>query len=162
MTATPAGALPPGCCLRRAIARDRWTIRKLVFSEKLDPTQLRWQNFWVIEFEHQIIACGQLRTLDEGQELGSLVVLPNWRKQGLGTYLTRHLSGIATQPLYLECLGQRLAEFYRRLGFVEADWDEMPRSLKRKFGLTRFVSRVFSLPLHILHYQSPSTTSRET
>lgn len=32
-------SLPIGCILRRASVNDIWQIRKLVLSEKLDPTQ---------------------------------------------------------------------------------------------------------------------------
>jgi amino-acid N-acetyltransferase len=101
-----SSSLPAGCVLRRASAKDIWRIRKLVFSEKLDPTQLRWQQFWVIEREGQLVACGQLRNFPGAQELSSLVVVPAWRDRGLGTYLTKHLIQQATEPLYLECLGR--------------------------------------------------------
>jgi amino-acid N-acetyltransferase len=36
--------LPEQCILRQASDRDLRSIRKLVFSAKLDPTQLRWQQ----------------------------------------------------------------------------------------------------------------------
>src|ERR671932_2532405 len=114
----PSPSLPLGCILRRASAGDIWPIRKLVLSARLDPTQLRWSQFWVIECEGRVVACGQLRSFPGAQELGSLVVTPAWRGRGLGSYLTKHLIQAATQPLYLECLGSRLAKFYTRFGFV--------------------------------------------
>ncbi|MFP3435630.1 GNAT family N-acetyltransferase, partial [Paraburkholderia sp. SIMBA_061] len=81
--------------------------RKLVLSARLDPTQLRWEQFWVIECQGEVIACGQLRNFGDDQELGSLVVAKPWRDRALGTALTQHLIAQATQPLYLECLGKR-------------------------------------------------------
>ncbi len=102
-------SLPSGCVLRKATSSDRWPIRLLVFSAKLDPTQLNWQQFWVIECDayggqslRHLVACGQLRNFSGAQELGSLVVAPSWRGRGLGTLLTQHLINTATQPLYLE------------------------------------------------------------
>lgn len=65
----------------------------------LDPTQLRSSQFSVIECEGRVIACGQLRCFPQAQELGSVVVAPAWRGQGLGTHLVKHLIDRATQPL---------------------------------------------------------------
>ncbi len=145
--------LPPNHHLRRANVKDMWKIRKLVFSAKLEPTQLRWSNFWVIESEGEIIACGQLRSYGESQELGSLVVTAKCRKQGLGSYLTQHLIHQATQPLYLECASW-LTSFYHRFGFVEVSLQNLPQPLKRKFGFTQFITRIFPIiSLKIMQYQ---------
>ncbi len=111
MTHDSSLSLPPGCSLRPAHSADEWPIRRLVLSAKLDPTQLRWAQFWVVEYEGTVIACGQLRSFPDAQELGSLVVAPKWRGQGLGTRLTTHLIEQATQPLYLECLGKNWRNF---------------------------------------------------
>ncbi|MBD2028320.1 GNAT family N-acetyltransferase [Leptolyngbya sp. FACHB-711] len=144
--------LPDGCVLRPARQEDAWTIRRLVIGALLDPTQLRWQQFWVIECREKVIACAQLRTFPGAQELGSLVVSKNWRNKGLGTLLSQHLRQQANQPLYLECLGERLVNFYQRLGFVPVAWQDLPQSLKRKYGISEFVAGLFRLPLQILHY----------
>lgn len=144
--------LPLGCILRRATAKDIWAIRKLVLTAKLDPTQVRWQQFWVIESDGDLVACGQLRSFSGAQELGSVVVAPAWRGKGLGTYLVKHLVQQATQPLYLECLGSRLASFYTRFGFVPVSWQELPRSLKIKFGLSTLAATLIRLPVTIMHY----------
>lgn len=155
--------LPKGCQLRPANPSDAWAIRRLVFSAWLDPTQIRWTQFWVIEAVDgqdragTLIACGQLRDLEDAQELGSLVVKPRWRHQGLGTTLTEHLIHQATKPLYLECLGDRLLGFYMRLGFVVADWETMPQSMRAKFHITRRLASLFRLPLHVLEYSAVGT-----
>jgi len=148
-----SSSLPAGCVLRRASAKDIWRIRKLVFSEKLDPTQLRWQQFWVIECEGELVACGQLRNFAGVQELSSLVVVPAWRDRGLGTFLTKHLIQEATEPLYLECLGQRLAKFYTRFGFMPVSWQDVPQSLKFKFGLSQLGRKLLRIPVEIMHYK---------
>lgn len=145
--------LPSGCHLRPASANDIWVIRKLVLSAKLDPTQLRWQQFSVVECNERVVACGQLRAFAGAQELGSLVVASNWREKGLGTYLVEYLIGQATQPLYLECLGQKLARFYARFGFVPVSWEELPRSLKFKFALSALGARL-GVPVTIMRYSS--------
>ncbi len=82
------------CCLRQATTQDIWGIRRLVLGAFLDPTQLKAEQFWVIELKGKIIACGQLRNFGEGQELGSVVVARRWRNQGLGSYLTERLENV--------------------------------------------------------------------
>lgn len=144
--------LPPECILRPACAKDTWAIRFLVLAAKLDPTQLRWQQFWVIECDGRLAACGQLRSFPNAQELGSLVVARPWRDQGLGSYLVEYLIQKATQPLYLECLGGRLANFYTRFGFVSVSWRELPRPLKLKFGFSTLAATLFQIPVVIMQY----------
>lgn len=146
--------LPSECAIRPACDQDIKSIRRLVWSAKLDPTQLRWEQFWVIECEGKLAACGQLRNFAGAQELGSLVVAKDWRDRGLGSYLTKYLIQQATEPLYLECLGKRLASFYTRFGFVEVSVQELPQSLKFKFGLSQLAKTLFKIPVTIMQYQA--------
>lgn len=146
-------SLPPQCAIRPACTQDIKSIRMLVWSAKLDPTQLRWEQFWVIECSGEVVACGQLRNFTGAQELGSLVVAKDWRDRGLGSYLTKYLIQQATEPLYLECLGKRLASFYTRFGFVEVSVQELPQSLKFKFGLSQLAKTLFRVPVTIMQYQ---------
>lgn len=147
-------SLPNGCILRQATSEDIWSIRWLVMKAKLDPTQIRFSQFSVIECQGKIVACGQLRNFYDTQELGSLVVTLAWRNRGLGTLITRHLIEEATQPLYLECLGQRLAKFYTNFGFVVITFEDLPRSLKNKFGLSQLGKRLLRVPVVFMHYPS--------
>ncbi len=150
--------MPPDVILRPATAADRGAIRRLVLSALLDPTQLRWSQFWVIECEGHVVACGQLRSFSQAQELGSLVVAPAWQGRGLGSCLAEHLIQEATQPLYLECLGDRLARFYTRLGFVAIAWQDLPNSLKWKFGISQLASRLLPmLSVNIMQYQKTNS-----
>jgi amino-acid N-acetyltransferase len=50
-------------------------------------------------------------------------------------------------------LGKRLALFYTRFGFVEAAWQELPQSLKLKFGLSQLAKTLFRIPVKIMQYQ---------
>ncbi|MEH2110010.1 GNAT family N-acetyltransferase [Nostoc sp.] len=154
-------SLPSGCILRKAAYGDQWSIRLLVFSAKLDPTQLDWQQFWVIECDQNLVACGQLRNFSGAQELGSLVVASAWRGRGLGTLLTQHLINTATQPLYLECLGQRLAQFYSRFDFVPISFEDLPEFprkkglslLKGKFRFSQLAKRLLRVPVVFMEYR---------
>ncbi|MEH2068657.1 MAG: GNAT family N-acetyltransferase [Nostoc sp.] len=156
--------LPSGCILRKATSADQWSIRLLVFSAKLDPTQLNWQQFSVIECDRNLVSCGQLRNFSGAQELGSLIVAPAWRGRGLGSLLTQHLINTATQPLYLECLGQRLSEFYSRFGFVPISFADLPQfrktsvlpTLKDKFRLSQLAKRLLRVPVVFMEYRRNS------
>lgn len=150
-------SLPPGCILRPACANDKWAIQKLVLGAKLDPTQLRWQQFQVIELNGKIIACGQLRSFPGAQELGSVVVATVWRGQGLGSFLIKHLMQEASQPLYLECLGKKLAKFYARFGFVAITWQELPRPLKLKFSLSALAATLLRIPVIFMKDSGPDS-----
>lgn len=136
--------------IRAARPEDMGAIRRLVLSAMLDPTQLRWSQFWVIEAEGKVIACGQLRNFPGAQELGSVVVDRNFRGQGLGSRLIQHLMHQATQPLYLECVGKKLAQYYTRFGFVPVSWRELPPSLQRKFGLSALAAKWFRFPVTLM------------
>lgn len=146
--------LPPECILRKATSADKWSIRLLVFSAKLDPTQLLWEQFWVIECKGKLAACGQLRNFPSAQELGSVVVASSWRGQGLGNLITQHLIQQAIQPLYLECLGKKLAKFYRKHGFVEIDFAQLPLSLKHKFQFSNLGRKLLRIPVIYMKYSN--------
>lgn len=161
-------SLPSGCVLRQATSADQWSIRSLVFSARLDPTQLNWQQFWVIEYDayggqslRNLVACGQLRNFSGAQELGSLVVASACRGRGLGILLTQHLISTATQPLYLECLGQRLTQFYSRFGFVPISFEDLPQfprtqglsTLKGKFRFSQLAKRLLKVPVVFMEYR---------
>ncbi|BAT55930.1 GCN5-related N-acetyltransferase [Nostoc sp. NIES-3756] len=152
-------SLPSGCKLRRATSDDIWSIRWLVFSSILDPTQLLWQQFWVIQCQEKIVACAQLRNFSQAQELGSLVVTPAWRGRGLASFLTHHLIITATQPLYLECIGERLAQFYQGFSFVPIAFEELPKSLQPKFRISQLAKKLLRVPVIFMQYRGGASHS---
>jgi amino-acid N-acetyltransferase len=107
----------------------------------------------VIEREGHFVACGQLQNDPGTQELGTLVVVPAWCGRGLGSFLIKYLIQEATQPLYLECVGERRALFYTRFGFVRVFWQELPPPLKLKFGFAQVFRALFGIPGVIMQYQ---------
>jgi amino-acid N-acetyltransferase len=70
----------------------------------------------------------------------------------LGGILTQHLIHQATLPLYLECLGQQLAQFYIRFGFTPVAFDNLPPSLKRKFGISHLGKKLIRIPVVFMQY----------
>ncbi|MBW4557752.1 MAG: GNAT family N-acetyltransferase [Trichormus sp. ATA11-4-KO1] len=153
--------LPKSCVICRAKPKDKWLIIFLVFRAWLDPTQLKWQNFWIIKIDNRVIAIGQLRNFYLAQELGSLFVLPAWRKQGLGTFMTQHLINQATQPLYLKCVEHRLVNFYIKQGFIPVKFKDLPSALQYKFRLSQARKKYFKGFVVFMKYQKIDELTQE-
>ncbi|MBD2303498.1 GNAT family N-acetyltransferase [Nostoc sp. FACHB-87] len=138
--------------IRKAKSCDIGLIIFLIFKARLDPTQMRWQQFLVIEYHGRLIAFGQIRNYYIAQELGSLYVAPNFRNQGLGSFLVENLVNEAIQPLYLKCVKRELIEFYIKCGFTPVLFEELPCPLKFKFRLSHFRNRFFNASVIFMKY----------
>lgn len=148
--------LQPGYILRKAKPTDMWAIVFSIIRARLDPSQLKWHQFLVIEHNGCLVAFGQLRNFQAAQELGSLFVMPACRNSGLGTFIIQHLIAQATQPLYLKCLDQRLEKFYAKRGFVPVRFEKLPTSLKSKFYFSNFRKNFFKAFVVFMKYQDCS------
>jgi N-acetylglutamate synthase-like GNAT family acetyltransferase len=124
--------------IRRAVAEDQATIRRMIREEQLDPTALRWQHFVVAEREGEIVGIGQIRPYRRCRELGSLVVREDMRGQGLGGQIIRALLEGETEAVYLECLTS-MAPYYQRFGFATIPWWRAPMPLKLKAAFNKIV-----------------------
>lgn len=115
----------------------------MVRRERLDPTQLKVEQFIVAETVQagrpRIIGCGQMRRYPGALELGSLVVEPDWRGQGVDAALVHYLLASTNRDVYLECRAE-LASYYRQFGTELVGWTDLPAALKLKFGLGRLLS----------------------
>jgi amino-acid N-acetyltransferase len=78
--------------VRPATPEDQAAIRALVHAERLNPTGLHWPNFVVATQGPAIVGAAQMRRHPDGsRELGSLVVAPHARGQGISTRLIEAL-----------------------------------------------------------------------
>ncbi|MCS6964699.1 GNAT family N-acetyltransferase [Thermoflexus sp.] len=133
--------------LRPARPEDQIIIRRLVCQARLNPFDLHWSRFQVIEAGEQVVGVGQIRHHGDGtRELASLVVDPAWRGRGLGSILVRALMAQEPGPLYLVCR-RELEGFYQRFGFQRISGQEMPPRFRwidrmaRLFGRSWIVMR---------------------
>jgi N-acetylglutamate synthase-like GNAT family acetyltransferase len=94
-----------------------------------------WKKFWIIEQKGHIVACGKLCEYVTYSMLYNVLVLPEYRHQGLGTALVRHLSGQATKPLYLACFPSKIG-FYTRLGFAQMRSSDLSPMLQHELGIS--------------------------
>ena len=113
-----------------------------------------WSDYWVIENNGSLIACGKLYEGNHTCELYDVFVVPHWRGNGFGTVLVKTLIEKARYPIYLACLPNAIG-FYEALGFTcttEPLDAELMRRLSltnlryKKLGLTAMVQVVQTLP----------------
>ena len=126
--------------IRRANAGDQSIIRQMVLREGLDPSTLRWKNFIVAQDDSGAIAgVAQVKPYKDCREFGSLVVLPAWRRQGVGAMLIKQALSGETGDVYLLC-GVHRVRYYRKFGFIEIAREAAPATLRRKLGFARLFS----------------------
>jgi amino-acid N-acetyltransferase len=107
----------PRIQIRRAGPDDQAAIEALVRSEHLKPTDLRWPSFVVACDGERLVGAVQMRHhLDGSHELGSLVVAPAWRGQGLATRLVDSLLAGFPGPMHM-ITQRRHATHFERWGF---------------------------------------------
>ena len=129
--------------IRSATAGDEPTIKALIRAERLDPLNVHWQNFLVAEGAEarRIIGIGQVKPFHSGRELGSLVVVADWRENGVGGAIIRTLIEREHGPLVLFCLAFR-ESYYAKFGFRRCGLRDLPGELKVKYALGTIFTRL--------------------
>jgi amino-acid N-acetyltransferase len=126
----------PELDIRAATEQDDATIKQMVSREHLDPTSLKWQHFLVVEHDGKIVGIGQVKQYPGCQELGSLVVLPEYRGQGIAGELIPALEARAGRPLYLTCR-DRMQGYYAGFGYERIPLWKAPPAILWKLLFTR-------------------------
>jgi amino-acid N-acetyltransferase len=142
--ARPAANAPVGeLKIRRACVTDQDAICAMVRSERLNPTKLYYENFHVAEAGGKLVGAAQMRRHDDGsRELGSLVVAPDWRGQGIaGALIDAVLAGL-DRPGYM-ITDAKFARHYLRWGFVVIAAGAAPRSIRFNYAMGR-LARIIS------------------
>ncbi len=144
--------------IRAASAGDQSIIRRLVLREGLDPTTLRWQNFFVAQTDDATIAgVAQIKPYRDCREFGSLVVLPQFRRQGVGALLIEHALAGERGDVYLLC-GIHRVPYYRKFGFSEIERDHAPRTLRRKLDFVGLFS-IFGVRVICMKRAAPAAST---
>lgn len=134
--------------IRPATADDHPTILRMIGAEHLDPTSLKWPHFLVAEDDGRIVGIGQIKEYGGLQELGSLVVLPDYRRQGIAAQLIQALEARAGRPLYLICR-DFMEGYYWRFGYERIGYWSAPRALRLKM-LIALSFRVFGIRIIVM------------
>ena len=141
--------------ISRAKREDTGEIRQLIYKESLHPFGLDWHNFLVVKKKGVIVACGQLRSHGNIDELSSLVVVPIYRREGIGTYLSKCLIEQSDTSIYLS--GKvTLESFYYSLGFRRVCWLDLPSEIKLQFSLYLIASVLRNKSLIFMKREKPS------
>ena len=135
--------MPESYTIRAATVGDKATIKALIRGEHLDPFNVHWQNFLVAEDADagRIIGIGQVKPYRSGRELGSLVVAPERRQNGVGAAIITALLARETGPLLLFCLAFR-EPYYARFGFRRCGLSDLPGEFKVKYALGTIFTRL--------------------
>lgn len=127
--------------IRPARAEDQATITAMVRGAHLNPMDLRWSCFLVAEDERGIVGVGQIRPHPGAPELASLAVREDRRGTGVGGQLIRAFLAQSQGTLVLFCRPQ-LESYYARFGFRAIGVKEAPPSLRTRYAVVRFITRL--------------------
>jgi N-acetylglutamate synthase-like GNAT family acetyltransferase len=112
--------------LRPATEADQDTIKNIIRKARIYPLGLKWQRFIVAEDEGEIVGVGQVKPhLWGANELASIAVIPERRKEGIAAKIIETLLERETGNVYLNCHSS-LERFYEQFGFRRLTWQQMP------------------------------------
>jgi N-acetylglutamate synthase-like GNAT family acetyltransferase len=111
-------------------------LLNVVFSQE-------WKKFWIVEQKGRVVGCGKLCEYVTYSMVYNVLVLPEYRHQGMGSALVKQLIAHATKPLYLACFPNKIG-FYTRLGFVQMRSSDLSPMLRQELGIS---SRTEIVPL---------------
>jgi amino-acid N-acetyltransferase len=131
--------------IRPAVADDQSAIVTLVRSERLNPTNLDWRRFFVAISEGTLIGAVQIRHHGDGaRELGSLVVKPAFRRQGIAKTLISAALRDVSETVWI-VTGRDKVGHYAAWGFVPAMPWMAPRSVRFNYRVGRAMRLVLLL-----------------
>lgn len=111
------------------------TARRILKAARLDPTTpLHIEHTLIAEVDGKVVGLGQIKHHRSCQELGSLVVLKEYQRQGIAAQLIEALEARAERPLYLTCL-KRMEPYYARFGYRRIGVGEMPTHFRLRLPL---------------------------
>lgn len=125
----------------------------IIFLNILIGAVSNWSKFWVIEYKQELIGCASVNFYRKNSSLGYLYIKPQWRNQGLGSYLLKYLILKSHNPVSLICK-PKLVEFYATYGFSEVPWHQLSPNLKIMYGVFRPHPKLIGCPLVLMEYQN--------
>ena len=131
--------------IRPAVQADQQMIVSFIDQAKLNPRNLKWQNFLVAEDSGKIVGIRQVKVYEQGtREVASGFVLPEYRRQGISAALMKALLAQETGPLYT-MVNEKRAPYYEQFGFRRVDVSQLPAEFRREYRIGRVVTTLMSL-----------------
>jgi amino-acid N-acetyltransferase len=138
--------------IRPATADDQQAIVALVRSERLKPTGIHWPNFIVAQAAGELVGAVQMRKHKDGsRELGSLVVSPARRCQGVASRLIEALLAAESDRVFV-ITGRVRTSYFARWGFQPLDVRRAPAVIKFNYFAGLIAGRLFAW----LHRRPPN------
>ena len=140
--------------IRRANEEDQQTLVSLIRQAKLNPRNLRWENFLVAEENGNIVGIRQVRVHSQGtREVGSGFVLPEYRHRGISVRLMNEILTQETGPLYT-MINEKWTPYYEQFGFRRVEINRLPGDFLREYRIARLITSLISVfmkeKLHII------------
>ena len=131
--------------IRPAREEDQETIVYFIRQAKLNPRNLKWQNFLVAEDNGNVVGVRQVKVYEQGtREIASGFVLPEYRRQGISAELMKALLARETGPLYT-MVNEKRAPYYEPFGFRRVDPSQLPSDFRKEYRIGRIVTTLRSL-----------------
>jgi len=131
--------------IRPARPEDQDTIVSLIRQAKLNPRNLKWQNFLVAEDQGKVVGIRQVKVYEQGtREIASGFVLPEYRRQGISAQLMQALLARETGALYT-MVNEKRAPYYEQFGFRRVDVSGLPSDFGKEYRIGRIVTTLMSL-----------------
>jgi amino-acid N-acetyltransferase len=131
--------------IRPAQQEDQQTIVSFIQQAKLNPRNLKWQNFLVAEEKGNLVGIRQVKVYSQGtREIASGFVLPAYRRQGISARLMNELIARETGPLYT-MVNQKRAQYYEQFGFRRVDVNRLPSDFRKEYRIGRIVTTLMSM-----------------
>jgi N-acetylglutamate synthase-like GNAT family acetyltransferase len=102
-------------------------IKKYISEFELDDRALQINEFTAAYINNALVGFGRLRQYENCCEICTLGVLPECRRNGIGTAITKNLIEKATSDCYLVSI---IPEFFKKMGFEETE--HFPPELQSK------------------------------
>jgi N-acetylglutamate synthase-like GNAT family acetyltransferase len=137
---------PPAAAIRPATEADADAIRSLVHEAGINPRDLDWRRFLVVDDAGEVVACAQVRVHRHGtRELASVAVREARRGEGLGRRISEAtIAREPVRPLFLYAESANVP-YWSKFAFVEVTDEELPADIRRSITATRRLIRAYNV-----------------
>ncbi|KKQ81493.1 MAG: GCN5-related N-acetyltransferase [Parcubacteria group bacterium GW2011_GWF2_38_76] len=111
---------------------DRLEILGILKKYKGDQKDIDIESFRIVKIDKRIVGCIRIKKLKDCFELASLVVLPEYSGQGIGSKLIQEMLKTNDSDIYLLCSSEN-KDFYCKNMFYPIDPSALPVSLKEEY-----------------------------
>ena len=116
----------PALKMRNGIEEDRKALAELLSANSMEDKAFDPTEFLLAEKDGRLAGAARLERLGQDVYLRPIVVA-SWEKgQGIGRALVENLLNIS--PVIKAVARGEAVNFYRKLGFVSMDWNQVPET----------------------------------